>query len=128
MGKAFYTLKDSAIEKVNVLSAQMGIKKSQFVGLAIDGFEEDLDKKILILRAEKDTLKAEVVMKEEKLNLLLNLKSREDALIESLESQKQTYMDNIKRKMDEGDIIGAIEIAKRVSRLLRCSYVSLLPQ
>ena len=127
MVKRLYSLKDGTVNKIGNISAEMGIDKSAFVELAVDNYEDDIDKQMIILRAEIDGLDAELELKNAELNSLVSLKTREQDLINSLADQKEEYKANIKRKMDEGDVVSAVEIAKRVSRLLRCSYLELLP-
>lgn len=121
MVKRLYVLKDNTIIKINNMSAEMGIGKSELVELAVDNYENDISVKIAKLQAHKDLIDGE-------LTILTDLKTREESLISSLEDQKTEYKANIKRKMDEGDVVSAVEIAKRVGRLLKCSYLQLLPE
>ena len=98
----------------------MGLNKSEFVDLVVDSFDNDFDIKIAKLTAKKQVIDIELAEMQQ-------IKTREQALIDSLVDQKEIYKENIKRKWDEGDVINAVEIAKRVSRLLRCNYLELLP-
>lgn len=120
MTKRIYSLKDSTILKIDTLSINMGLNKSEFVDLVVDSFDNDFDIKIAKLTAKKQVIDIELAEMQQ-------IKTREQALIDSLVDQKEIYKENIKRKWDEGDVINAVEIAKRVSRLLRCNYLELLP-
>lgn len=126
--KSLLSLGTSAKEKIIAFSSNMGINKSEFVELAISEYEDDIHKQIILVDSEIEDLQSQLNLLNAKKTTLTELKSREDALIASLADQKQIYMSNIKRKMDEGDVVSATEIAKRVGRLLRCSYLDLLPQ
>lgn len=121
MTKRLYSLKDSTILKVDSLAVDMNIDKSAVVDLAVDLYDDDFNVKIAKLQAEKEVIDNNLAEMQE-------LKQREQALINSLADQKVIYMANIKRKVDEGNVISAVEIAKRVGRLLRCNYLTLMPQ
>lgn len=126
--KKLLSLNEKTINKINELSNLFNFNKSKVVDFIVDEFKFDLDLEIIDL-ITKRTKKVEEIKKiNKRLKEIDKLKKYELIMIDSLKSKKSEFKKNIKRKFEEGNKLEGIEIAKRVSYLVKCNYLELLPK
>lgn len=125
--KKLYSMEDEVLEKINNLSVDLKVDKSQVVNIAVKDMESSFKlKKIKVTEKKKAYLKR-IKLLDEELDKINEKIKQEKEVFKVLEKERKRFKKIIKKKFDDGNELEGIGIAKRMSNVLKCDYLDLIP-
>lgn len=120
-------MKEDNIIKIDDLAIELSLNKSNVVNMAIDDFGATLESKKVKEEGKKSILFEEISLIDIRLEELDRKITKQKEVYDLLEGERNRFRKIIKTKFDTDNKLEGLGIAKRMSSLLNCDYLELLP-